>query len=193
MTIVILLIRFLPDKVNGVMQGAAIPFLETAQLGIGNNRFAFDADDKLWIGKTHLGWAGDEGIKSVKWNRQEYLFVKDVSLTAEGFKLQFSMPLMSMPELKLEAHTYHYHSDYGSPKIDHKKDISATLKLSNDKQTLWVKYPELQSAYTYTISINNAQTANSQHLLGDVVRYTVNQIPRGYYKVSDQNRPFFFY
>lgn len=174
------LIRFLPDEVNGVMQGASIPFLETNKLGIGNNRFSFDTDGKLWIGKTHLGWAGDEGIKSVQWNKKDFLFVEDVILSEDGFELSFSMPLNDMPDISFESHTYHYHADYGSPKVDHDKNIKVLTTLSKDKKTIIAKYPVLQSGYIYTMSLNNARSSSQQRLLGDIVRYTVNEIPVNY-------------
>ncbi|MFC3121384.1 hypothetical protein [Agaribacter flavus] len=172
------LIRFLPDQVNGVMQGAAIPFLETAQLGIGNNRFAFDLSGNLWIGKTHLGWAGDEGIKSVAWNKKPYLFVSDVTLTKNGFKISFSLPLDTKPSIAAEAHTYHYHAKYGSPKVDHSANIKVNTTLSEDRKTMWINYPQLASGYVYTMNLRGAQTQDSQALLGNIIRYTVNQIPQ---------------
>ena len=57
------LLRFIPDKVNGTVQGTLIPFLDGNDLGNGNNRLAFDKDGALWVGKTHLSWGGRRRLK----------------------------------------------------------------------------------------------------------------------------------
>jgi len=60
--------RFLADDVGGALQGTMVPFLQGIELGIGRHRMSFDEAGSLWIGKIHLGWAGDEGLKKVSWN-----------------------------------------------------------------------------------------------------------------------------
>ena len=88
------LVRFLPDSVGDVTQGAAIPFLRTAALGAGNHRMTFTKDGSLWIGKTHLSWAGASGLVRVRLREKGPLFAVDqVRVKSDGFTLRFTQPV----------------------------------------------------------------------------------------------------
>ena len=89
------LIRFLPDAVGDVSQGAAIPFLRTGALGRGNHRLTFTKDGSLWIGKTHLSWAGASGLTRVrlKKDQRDFLAIDRVKLIPQGFALGFTQAL----------------------------------------------------------------------------------------------------
>ena len=89
------LIRFLPETIEGVSQGAAIPFLQTGKLGRGNHRFTFTKDGSLWLGKTHLSWAGSSGLVRVrlKKDHRDLLAIDKVKLLPDGFALHFTQPV----------------------------------------------------------------------------------------------------
>src|SRR5262249_52736057 len=55
------LFRLLPEQVDGVWQGACVALLDAPALKAGLHRLAF-VGDTLYIGRTHLVWAGGEGI-----------------------------------------------------------------------------------------------------------------------------------
>lgn len=167
------LIRFLPEKIGDVMQGALIPFLVSPDLGMGNHRFSFDQKGGLWIGKTHIKWAGDEGIKRVTFKGQQPLLATGVSLLKDGFKVTFNRGLKEIPQLEISRHTYRYQKKYGSPKVDLKKMKAAQALLSDDGKVLTVKLPEITERRLYTIKVKGAVDTEGHPLMGDVLRYNV--------------------
>ncbi len=167
------LIRFLPEEVDGTLQGTLIPFLASPDLGMGNHRLTFDQSGSLWIGKTHIKWAGDEGIKRVVWNKKEPLLVSGVNLQSDGFKITFTRPLKETPMLKVSRHTYKYHKDYGSPKVDLKTVEVKDSALSSDGKVLTITLPEIVARRLYTLELSGAADAEGQALMDKVLRYNV--------------------
>ncbi|GAA5482787.1 DUF7133 domain-containing protein [Haloferula sargassicola] len=120
------LVRFLADEVDGFTQGTLIPMFDGTPLGAGNHRLAFSKDGTLWIGKTHLSWAGDEGLFKIKPAApSQVLTVTGVHLEKAGarqrFRISFNRPLKDAGKPEIESFDYKYHEDYGSPKIDEAK------------------------------------------------------------------------
>ena len=170
------LIRFLPDQVNGFTQGALIPFLEDEKLGIGNNRLAFDKTGNLWVGKTHLGWAGDEGIRKISWRGKPLFIVEQAKLTPQGFELSFNHPLNKSSfeqALKVVSHTYHYHAEYGSEKVNETVEPVDGLTFSDSNKTVKFSLAQLKKSHLYTIHLSGVVNSNSLPLMGDIVRYNV--------------------
>ncbi|YCM46721.1 hypothetical protein V2O64_11885 [Verrucomicrobiaceae bacterium 227] len=168
------LIRFLAEEVNGVTQGTMIPFLITGDLGIGNHRLTFTKDGSLWIGKTHIQWAGDEGMKRITFQKKPIFLVEGVSLTDDGFKVSFNHPVGEVvPKVTVSRHTYKYHADYGSPKVDVQDVEVSSAVLDSDRKSLHVVLPGIQERYLYTITVENAKDGQGAPLMGDVLRYHV--------------------
>ena len=168
------LIRFLAEEVNGVTQGTMIPFLITGDLGIGNHRLTFTRDGSLWIGKTHIQWAGDEGMKRITFQKKPIFLVEGVSLTDDGFKVSFNHPVGEVvPKVTVSRHTYKYHADYGSPKVDVQDVVVSSAVLDSDRKSLHVVLPGIQERYLYTITVENAKDGQGAPLMGEVLRYHV--------------------
>ncbi|MCR9243892.1 MAG: hypothetical protein NXI31_02595 [bacterium] len=171
------LVRFLPDPVAGVSQGAAIPFLQTAALGRGNHRMTFTADGSLWIGKTHLSWAGAEGLVRVRWRGAAAgLFAVDrVRVTQRGFVLGFTEPVAaaSLGGVRVRAHRYHYHKAYGSPKVDDHAVAVVSNALDESGTTLVLEFDELPADSVYTFQLDGLTSRRGRALLGDRIYYTL--------------------
>jgi hypothetical protein len=167
------LIRFLAEEVEGAVQGAMIPFLFSTDLGIGNHRLTFDKNGSLWISKTHIKWAGDEGIKKITWKKKQPLLATGVSLLRNGFQVTFNRPLKEVPKLKISRHTYHYHKEYGSPKVDLQTVKADEATLSGDGKILTIKLPEIIERRLYTIELEGAIDSRGEALMGDILRYNV--------------------
>ena len=170
------LIRFLPESVAGVSQGAAIPFLQTRALGVGNHRLTFTEDGSLWVAKTHLSWAGGEGLLRVRLKDRAgtFLAVEEVKLLANGFSLLFTEPVgkESLNGLKITRHTYKYHAGYGSPKVDRKEE-EFEMKVSADGLRCTLGLAELKEGYLYTLDLPGVVSKTGNPLLGDKVYYTL--------------------
>lgn len=168
------LVRFLPEEVDGTVQGTLIPFLASPDLGIGNHRLSFDQKGNLWIGKTHLKWAGSEGLKQVTWNGEHPFLVTGVSLLENGFAITFNRALgKTLPAMGVSSHTYNYHADYGSPKVDLKPLPIKGQELSSDRKTLTLILPEIAPRRLHTIDLKGITDEIGAPLMGDVLRYNV--------------------
>ncbi|WP_199271664.1 hypothetical protein [Paraglaciecola sp. L3A3] len=173
------LIRFIPDEVKGTMQGTVLPFINGDELGIGNNRFTFTDDGSLWVGKMYYRWAGDIGIKKISWNKKPFLYIKKVSQVKNGLAIEFSQPMPELlPEILVSRHTYHYHSQYGSEKVDLTTVPVVTKSLDKTNTILTVTFNELTENRLYTVEINHAKDRKNRPLMGDLFWY--NLVKRKY-------------
>ncbi len=173
------LVRFLPDPVGEVSQGAAIPFLRTGALGRGNHRLTFTPDGSLWIAKTHLSWAGANGLVRVRLRdgAGEFLAIDRVQLLDRGFALGFTQPVESstLKKIKVRRHTYKYHQRYGSPKVDDREEEAFKMNLSANGLRCTLSLPELKEGYLYTIDLSGVISQTGNPLLGDKVYYTLHR------------------
>jgi hypothetical protein len=171
------LVRFLPDPVGEVSQGAAIPFLRTNALGRGNHRLTFTEDGSLWIGKTHLSWAGSNGLVRIrlKENQEDFLAVEGINLIDCGFHLSFTQAIdrKTLQSVKLRRHTYKYHQAYGSPKIDEKEVACEITEISKNDKSCVVKFDDLKEGYLYTVSLPGVTSVKGKPLLGNKIYYTL--------------------
>ena len=87
------LVRFVGEDIGGVHQGAMIPFLDTKTLRNGNHRLAFAPDGALHVGKTHLSWAGNNGIMRIEAPKSLPPLIESVHLLAKGFEVRFTTPI----------------------------------------------------------------------------------------------------
>jgi hypothetical protein len=173
------LIRFIADEVKGTMQGTLLPFISGDELGIGNNRFTFTPDGALWVGKMHYRWAGDIGIKKITWNKKPFLFIKNVTQVEHGFAIEFSQALSeALPEVVVSRHTYHYHANYGSEKVDLAIVPVLSKSLDKSRTIMTVKFNELTENRLYTVELNKATDHKNRPLMGDLFWY--NLVKRKY-------------
>lgn len=131
-----LLHRYIPDEVNGTIQGCIVHFLDTAYTNKGNNRLVFSKDQKsLYLGKTHLSWAGHQGIKKITYREKPYLLAESVKLTEEGFLIQFNDSLQVQTTenvFSVSSFTLLYHEKYGSAKKDLRKEVLSKAEVSGN-------------------------------------------------------------
>ena len=176
------LVRFIPDSVGDVSQGAAIPFLRTRALGAGNHRLTFTPDGSLWVAKTHLSWAGGEGLVRVRLKEQaaDFLAIDRVKLTPKGFSIGFTQPIQSesLRDVEITRHTYTYHAKYGSPKVDKQKVSAAVTGFSAKDRSCLINFEntaDLKKGYLYTINFPGVLSVKGKPLLGSTVYYTLHE------------------
>ena len=173
------LVRVLDDEVSGNFQTALVPFLDGSPLGIGNNRLAFGKDGSLYIGKTALSWAGSFGVTRVKWNGKPFFSIDAVKATPTGFTVTLSeaADTATLTGLTAKRHTYKYHANYGSPKID-ETDLSAKASLSEDGKTLTLDLGgQLKEKYLHLLDLTPLRSKYGGNLLGSKAWYQVNKAP----------------
>lgn len=167
------LVRFVGEDIGGVHQGAMIPFLDTKTLRNGNHRLAFAPDGALHVGKTHLSWAGNNGIVRIEAPKSLPPLIETVHLTAAGFEVRFTEALAKdslVPALR--SFRYKYHSTYGSPKVD-ELALESAWSLSADGKTLSLPLPEIREGFIHEIKLAGAKTPDGRDLLGPIAYYQV--------------------
>jgi hypothetical protein len=174
------LVRVLDDEVDGVFQTALVPMFSGSPLGKGNNRIVFGKDGTMYVGKTHLSWAGDNGIARVKWDGKPFLSLDAMKAVPGGFALKFSEPIdpATLGKIAVGSHTYEYHAAYGSPKKDEKKMEVKSAKLSSDGKVLTLDLGGLREGYLHSVNMSGLKSTGGDTVLGDKAWYQVVKAPK---------------
>ncbi|MGE9268559.1 MAG: DUF7133 domain-containing protein [Verrucomicrobiales bacterium] len=175
------LFRFVMDEgIEGASQGAAISFFDSESLGRGNHRMTFTDDGSLWLGKTHLSWAGAEGLLRLRVKDEKALAftVKKMEAREGGFVLRLSEAAdpESLQGLSLQSYRYTYHAQYGSPQMNREKHQPG-LEWSEDGRELRVKLPKWRQGYVYALNLKGLKSEAGQPLLGDQMYYHLIKKP----------------
>jgi hypothetical protein len=167
------LVRFVGEDVGGVHQGAMIPFLDTKALRNGNHRLAFAPDGALHVGKTHLSWAGNNGIVRIPAPKALPPLIESVHLTAKGFEVRFTAALdKASLAPALRSFRYKYHSTYGSPKVD-ELPLESAWSLSADGKLLTLPLKDIREGFVHEIKLAGAKSTDGRELLGPIAYYQV--------------------
>jgi hypothetical protein len=175
------LIRVLPEQVEGVWQGAVIPFIDGEQVKRGGHRFVFTGDT-LWIGRTHLSWAGAEGLASIQPTGKIPFVPLTMAVTPKGFRFTFTAPLDARaadPKLwKARRYNYLYHATYGSPETDKATVAPVAITLSNDNTTAEVELPPMIKDNIYDFDLAALTSAHGDPVVNSHIAYTLRRIPK---------------
>lgn len=169
------------QKVRGEYQGAVFNFVDHLQSGC--IRLKFDPSGRLWVGQTGRGWAsrGDKlyGLERVVWDGKTIPFeMQTMKLTHQGFKVSFTKPVDEKMALSTESYEfknwhYHYHVEYGSPKVDLKNVPFKISRLSKDKKTVWFDLP-LTTDKVYQLTCKGLIAEDGSTMSNADVYYTLN-------------------
>ncbi len=175
------LVRFLPDDVGGFRQGALVPMMDGTSLGNGNHRLAFGKDGALWIGKTHLSWAGDHGLVRLTLSGEGPLIAQSVKLSKSGdhqaFTIRFNRPVKAPAAAPLiDVFGYKYHKEYGSPKTDEARLPVSALALSADGRELKVE-ATVRAGLIHRIDLSGLQSSDGKAIEGRLLYYQATRLP----------------
>jgi len=175
------MVRFLPDTVGGFLQGALLPMFDGTNIGIGNHRLAFSPDGTLWLGKTHLSWAGAEGLWSTRLTDPDAIFTAtSCKLVKDGaghaLELRFSKPLArDFTEPPAERFDYHYQAAYGSPKVGLTK-LPTSAVLSDDGMQLKIAL-EVKQGHVHSLDLAGLRAADGTEIEGRTLYYEASALP----------------
>jgi len=151
------LLRVMLEKVDGHWQGAVTVFLRGFQSG--NIRADFGPDGALWIGQTSRGWGArggkPYGLQKVVWDGETTPFaVRGVRLLEDGFEVEFTRPVardaFSPDALHVSSWWYHYHREYGSPKVDEREVPVESAELDETGRVARFRMPlEKERVYAF--------------------------------------------
>jgi hypothetical protein len=177
------LMRVLPEKVGSTWQGACLPFFEKNGLTNGTNRLAFDANDgALYVGHTHLSWAGGEGLQRIRWKGNVPMDLHAMTITNKGFDLTFTKPLATDTKgdaFEFRRYYYEYHEAYGANTDDVAKVAVSSVALSKDGRTISLHLDDLRPGYVYEMKMKGIKAADGSEVINTLVCYSVNCLRDG--------------
>lgn len=176
--------RCVLDKVDGAWQGCCVEFINHLQSGV--IRLAFAPDGSLWAGQTSRGWgsvgSAPYGVQQIVWDGSTQPFeILHVKLTADGFAVTFTQPLeddvvLDTSLCRIRHWGYHYHSSYGSEKVQEQVVDDVEFTLSEDRRTLQIRLAELPTSRVYRFRFDrDLQSADGQPLTSRIAWYTLNR------------------
>jgi glucose/arabinose dehydrogenase len=177
------IVRVMLEEVDGVIQGACLPFIDGKGLRKGNNRLAFAPDGSLWIGQAQYGFVGDKGIQRINFNGNQPMDIYTMKLTPEGFDLTFTQPLekssaLNINNYKFRHYYYNYHLKYGSDQFDLKDIKVSGITLSPDQKTISVSLASLKTGYVYELNLGDIKAVSGQPLDNKIICYTLNRLKK---------------
>ena len=177
-------LRIMLDEVAGQLQGAVAPMIDGPAIGLGNNRVVFGPDGALWVGKTHLKWAGSTGIQRIVPTGDVPLDLLRMTLTEDGFDLAFTRPLDRRVAADPAAYAfrryyYAYRKEYGSPQVDTARVAVRSATVSDDGRRVHVELEELRPGYLYELDLASLRGADGTPVLNPLAVYTLNRLRDG--------------
>ncbi len=174
--------RVVLDKVAGEYQGCVINFVDHLQCGVVRCRFG--PDGSLYAGQTGRGWRSRGpkpfGLQRIVWDGHTLPFaLHSVRLERSGFAVKFTSGVDAEaamdPKLwHVERWRYHYHPEYGSPKVDRAPVDVEKLVVSDDGLLVRVQM-ELKPGFVYKIE-PKFKSADGKGLANRVAWYTLNRL-----------------
>jgi hypothetical protein len=175
------LLRILMEEVDGVWQGACVNLVDSETLKRGLHRLAF-IGDTLYIGRTHLSWAGAEGLVSLKPEGALPFDPLDIHVTPSGFRVDFTEPLSAAAadpaSWSVEHYTYAYHIAYGSPQMEKGTLTPIRVQLSNGNRTAEIDLPVLKENFVYDLHLEALRSESGNAPLNGRLAYTLRKIPK---------------
>jgi hypothetical protein len=169
------------EEVDGVWQGACVNLVDSEALKRGLHRLAF-IGDTLYIGRTHLSWAGAEGLVSLKPEGALPFDPLDIHVTPSGFRIDFTEPLSAAAadpsSWSVEHYTYAYHIAYGSPQMEKGTLTPSKVQLSNGNRTAEIELPMLNENFVYDLHLDALRSESGNAPLNARLAYTLRKIPK---------------
>jgi len=171
------------EKVNGVYQGAAFPFLKGFKSG--NIGLLMTDDGMMLTGGSNRGWGASGGkpqsLERVTWTGEVPFEVLTMSARKDGFELTFTQPVdiesMVAESLTMTAYTYKYHKEYGSDEVDQVDPTLEVVSVAADGKSARIKVTPMTKGHVHELHLKGVKNSAGESLLHPVGYYTLNEIP----------------
>lgn len=176
--------RVFLEKVNGIYQGAVFHFLGGFESG--NIALKMSADGTLITGGSDRGWGARGGkpfaLETVTWNGKIPFEVHEMRALPDGFRLNFTSKVDASTasdtrSYQMDAYTYIYQSNYGSPEVDRLKPVITSAKVSEDGLSVTLTVDKLTQGHIHELKMAGVKSADGRSLLHNTGYYTLNEIP----------------
>jgi len=176
--------RVFLETVNGVKQGAVIPFLKGFKSGLIGGRM--NDQGQLFAGGSDRGWGARGGqpfcFERVQWTGQVPFEVHEMRARPDGFELTFTKPVDSATAANpasytMREFTYIYQAEYGSPEVDDVAPKITGAVVAPDKKSVRLTIDPLTKGHIHELHLDGVKSAEGAPLLHPVAYYTLNEIP----------------
>jgi glucose/arabinose dehydrogenase len=173
------------EKVNGLYQGAVFHFLEGFEAGLIPVRLDQEAG-LLFVGGSNRGWASRGNkpytFERVKWTGKTPFEIETMTATPDGFTLTFTEPVdpttaADPASYVMDAFTYIYQGDYGSPEVDESKPTVTAAKVAADHQSVRLTVEGLVRGHIHHLEAKGVKSESGNGLWHPEAWYTLNEIP----------------
>lgn len=172
------------EKVRGVYQGVAFPFLRG--FASGNVAMLMTPGGVLFVGGTDRGWTARGGrryaLQRVDWTGRTPFEVLTMSARHDGFELTFTQDVDEASagdpsSYTMTAYTYIYRAKYGSPIVDAATPRITAALVSADRRRVRLRVEGLVKGHVHELHLDGVRSAAGEDVLHPVAFYTLNEIP----------------
>ena len=176
--------RVFVEEVNGIKQGAVIPFRSGFKSGIIAG--LIDSQGRLFVGGSDRGWGAKGGqpycFERLEWTGKMPFEVHEVHARADGFELTFTTPVDPATAGKVESYsarqfTYPYREAYGGPEVDEKFPKIKQATVAPDGKSVRLVLDSLSRGDIHELRFEGVRNPAGDPLLHTVAYYTLNEIP----------------
>ncbi len=173
------------EKVKGLYQGAVFHFLEGFEAGIIPLRYDNDTG-VMFAGGSNRGWASRGSkpftFERVKWTGKTPFEILTMTANSDGFTLNFTAPVDpasagNPASYAMNAFTYIFQSDYGSPEVDQATPKVTAAEVSPDRKSVHLKIDGLVRGHVHHLTANAVKSGTGDSLWHPEAWYTLNEIP----------------
>jgi len=177
------IVRVMMEDVDGQLQGACVPLLDSKDLRQGNNRLAWGPDGSLWVGHVQYGFPGDLGIQHIIYTGKTPMDIYSMNLSPTGFDLTFTKPVdvasaMNPANYKFRHYYYEYHWQYGSDLFDVQSIPVTSIKISADHKKVSLTLASLKTDRIYELNVGDVKSASGEPLANSLICYTINKLKK---------------
>ncbi|MES2705612.1 MAG: hypothetical protein V4726_03315 [Verrucomicrobiota bacterium] len=174
------------EKVNGVYQGVAIPFLEG--FGSGLIGMTLSGNGYLFAGGSDRGWGSRGGkpysFDRVAWTGKTPFEILTMTAEPDGFSITFTSPAdketaASPASYSMQAWTWAYREEYGGSEVDQVTPVISAVTVSPDGLKARIKASPLTKGHVHYLQSPGVRSAEGAPLLHKDAYYTLNEIPAG--------------
>jgi hypothetical protein len=173
------LLRLTLEEVQGSWQGACYPFVHSNLINKGLHRLAFQGD-ALWVGRTHLSWAGAEHLARIEPTAAIPFDPVEVKVAPGGFVVRMSHPLdataVDAQVWKIRRYTYEYRAAYGSPEMRSEVLAVESVTLDPDGLSARLNVPGLLTDFVYDFDLGGLRSASGDAPLNGRAIYTLRRL-----------------
>ena len=172
------------EKVDGLYQGACIPFVEG--FGSGIIGMVLTPDGKMFAGGSDRGWGARGGkpycFDRLVWTGKVPFEVLEMKARPDGFLLTFTLPVDKASagnpaSYSMDAWTWAFRAEYGGPEVDHVTPKITSVAVSEDGLSARLKVEGLVKGHVHHLKSPGVKSAEGLPLLHSDAYYTLNNIP----------------